>query len=873
MCMSYLPQQPFQTLNRFIHKTMSIGIGDNFNYQGSKFNMDRDSFQTKEAMKSYPETSLPPKGFRAYCAENDEYYEFNAENSVDPETGKWRMVDNPTAKKTVEDAKTNGDYAKEQGDAAKEAARKVTNDVLFKVFQSLTEEEQTQVKQNIGIGVEQKFQGQFESYSELEGVSSPAVGDYAYVGNPRNLYAYKSSGWANLGAFNYNIDQELDADSERGIANGVVTKGIASIEEKIGFNEYPTFSEKVSYQAGNVVNYNGKLYKFTANHAAGAWIGTDAVETDVVKAHIAQDTGDDENAVMSQKATSDKFTELESEKLDKSYTSESKIKDTSGGFFFCDKDGNVIAIIKSDGIQAIKFLDKSGNEIVSVTKDVIESLIGGKAVNETDVTALIKINTENIGVFDKKDDGFYFTDKNHNVIAKITSEGIQGIKFLDKDGNEVGTSNISGENGVVPIIENNKLVPSARKIHPLYGKDIYSFGNRLCKGTWEQMLADITGAKFNKEANNLTSWGGTFSGDIGGPLYNEEGYGKNGDMPGGIRRAKNFVMMPKETYGNKDVVFFENVHDTVSENENISDSTPFMWTRYAIYENKEFSGSNAQNDANSFFNENITSVLTEVGFTEPKVGSMVKLKIKSITIPLIFTNGATSTGSVKITINGTDFETEVSEGDSIEQVIDKISVWSFSDSTGWKNVKKDNTTINLQYVGGNNSTENDVITFDAQNTGVIASTQEKTESISYRTHAFMSLDVTDWTNSSHWSYYSSSNKMFNVWKGIIEYIQKNCPDTKMYMCLFPNSIYKKSDVRADGSFDVEAFYNSSQWKEHLKNRRCLTEVADYYNIPIIDLEKEMCVMSNWETYFPENNVHMKSNLYKRFAEIIASKVY
>ena len=218
---------------------MSIGIGDNFNYQGSKFNMDRDSFQTKEAMKSYPETSLPPKGFRAYCAEDDEYYEFNAENSVDPETGKWRMVDNPTAKKTVEDAKTNGDYAKEQGDAAKEAARKVTNDVLFKVFQSLTEEEQTQVKQNIGIGVEQKFQGQFESYSELEGVSSPAVGDYAYVGNPRNLYAYKSSGWVNLGAFNYDIDQELNADSERGIANSVVVKEINRIKnEKLNKNSF-----------------------------------------------------------------------------------------------------------------------------------------------------------------------------------------------------------------------------------------------------------------------------------------------------------------------------------------------------------------------------------------------------------------------------------------------------------------------------------------------------------------------------------------------------------------------------------------------------------------------------------------------------------
>ena len=54
---------------------MGINIGDNLNYQGSKFNVERDSFQTKALMKAYPETSLPPKGFRAYCAEDDEYYE------------------------------------------------------------------------------------------------------------------------------------------------------------------------------------------------------------------------------------------------------------------------------------------------------------------------------------------------------------------------------------------------------------------------------------------------------------------------------------------------------------------------------------------------------------------------------------------------------------------------------------------------------------------------------------------------------------------------------------------------------------------------------------------------------------------------------
>ena len=66
------------------------------------------------------------------------------------------------AKEQGDYAKEQGDYAKEQGDNAKEkgeeavsiaedAAKRVTNDVLFKTEQSLSEEEQAQVLKNIGI--------------------------------------------------------------------------------------------------------------------------------------------------------------------------------------------------------------------------------------------------------------------------------------------------------------------------------------------------------------------------------------------------------------------------------------------------------------------------------------------------------------------------------------------------------------------------------------------------------------------------------------------------------------------------------------------------------------------------------------------------
>lgn len=58
-----------------------------------------------------------------------------------------------------------------------------------------------------------------------------------------------------------------------------------TIAGNVGVNEYPIFSASKQYAAGDVVNYNGKLYRFTSVHAAGAWVGTDAIETSI-KAEI-----------------------------------------------------------------------------------------------------------------------------------------------------------------------------------------------------------------------------------------------------------------------------------------------------------------------------------------------------------------------------------------------------------------------------------------------------------------------------------------------------------------------------------------------------------------------------------------------------------
>ena len=63
---------------------------------------------------------------------------------------------------------------------------------------------------------------------------------------------------------------------------------IDNLNAYTGIDDYPTFSESTAYSAGDVVNYNGKLYKFTADHAAGAWTGTDIEKTDIIKANIEE---------------------------------------------------------------------------------------------------------------------------------------------------------------------------------------------------------------------------------------------------------------------------------------------------------------------------------------------------------------------------------------------------------------------------------------------------------------------------------------------------------------------------------------------------------------------------------------------------------
>lgn len=157
-----------------------------------------------------------------------------------------------------------------------------------------------------------------------------------------------------------------------------------NLEKNIGIDEYPEFDEGSTYNTGDVVSYNELLYQFIADHAAGAWIGTDVEETDVVKAHIVQELGTSENAVISQKRLTRELKKLTD-------NIEREITDHADDYFeFQDEEGNSILEITKGYIKAHKkFVDENGNEIGSTE---------GSSANN-DVSMEVREDSENIVKF------------------------------------------------------------------------------------------------------------------------------------------------------------------------------------------------------------------------------------------------------------------------------------------------------------------------------------------------------------------------------------------------------------------------------------------------------------------------------------------
>lgn len=76
-----------------------------------------------------------------------------------------------------------------------------------------------------------KFKGSYGELSQLQAAYPTAGnGSYAFVGNPRHLYEWVTNAWTDRGEFITNVDQAIDAQSERAISNKAVSAKLTELE-------------------------------------------------------------------------------------------------------------------------------------------------------------------------------------------------------------------------------------------------------------------------------------------------------------------------------------------------------------------------------------------------------------------------------------------------------------------------------------------------------------------------------------------------------------------------------------------------------------------------------------------------------------------
>lgn len=452
-------------------------------------------------------------------------------------------------------------------------------------------------------------------------------------------------------------------------------------------------------------------------------------------------------------------------------------------------------------------------------------------------------------IISKIGDEFGIADGQKNLILKVNKDGLFVNNIYDKDGNELG----SGGSG-------------SGFINQLDGKNFVSFGNSLCNGTWEAFLASLSGGLFDTDINDISSAGGSFTGFV-----LPESVIASDAARGGQYRAVKLVEYCIANDFEPEFLFFENVHDSFKGT--IEESPSFFYSQNLLFTGSQFY---SHSEAAAYWTANFASILSStVGVN--MVGTTISLELLTVAKLVEILTAPTASGNITVTIGSNSVNVAITAGMSIDEVLNEILVTDFS-IYGWS-ASKSGTSLKMTYLGTAGS-DTDVLSItDTDSTGITTGAETSTQSSSYRSYGFKSRDISYFNDSAYWSYlvnssYGSENACYPYWKGLIEYLQENLPNTKMYMLLFPNHGITMADYqREDGTFDIDLWKQSAKYLQNMNNRDGLSEVAKYYNIPVIDVEREMSISPyNWLTYFNQNDVHPKTAGYQAFANVIFEKL-
>ena len=400
------------------------------------------------------------------------------------------------------------------------------------------------------------------------------------------------------------------------------------------------------------------------------------------------------------------------------------------------------------------------------------------------------------------------------------------------------------------ILEIERSIKNANSL--LNGKTFWTIFDSLGQNTWQNHFTEISGAIFhedlNLKADKPISWGGSNS----SPSSDDSTQ----------QRALNLISY-KDSYP-IDYVFIENINDRGNNNFGTIEDKPFMRSQRIIYSSgNEFVD---YSSASTYLESNKSEIIKTI--QNRKVGTIISIpyqggsairgsKVKFLTRPAL-------EGDISINVNGHNYSVHVNASMTIQDVVNEFIKYSYG--PGWTDVDNGDGSISIFYYTETHFN----ITFDGGDTGVTANVEDTSGGGYVHTYYLgEDIDDTNWNDVNNWG---NGVTLFSIYKGIIEYLQKEIPQAKLYWVApfsigvdFSANTYKKSD----GSWSQDKYRQSELYKSNRKLYEVQKAVCEYYDILFLDLDsKSGMSIINVESYFNTNNVHPKKEGYDRYAEAI-----
>ena len=388
----------------------------------------------------------------------------------------------------------------------------------------------------------------------------------------------------------------------------------------------------------------------------------------------------------------------------------------------------------------------------------------------------------------------------------------------------------------------------------LQGKGFWTLFDSLGDGTpWQQQFADMTGCIFYPKLNRRhISYGGSDSAPA--------------TMNGTLGRAKLLVAL-KDSLP-IDIIMISNTNDMNFTDpdtgvEGSIDDEPWMQgckrtVTPGLMESKEA--------AKAYCQKNLRKILKATPKSQRGAGNMLvfpyaepkrhgnRIEIKAASKQggeICFHVGRSP--RVNLTLPA---------GMSVKETREWLSSKFYG--AGWSAVDNGDNSFTISYYYD----KNNKVRVDTKESGLQVEVTDGPRVEEY-VYYYTGKDASGWTKNSNWT---EKISLWSCYKGLMEYLQANLPNTQIYwfMPSYFNFDFDTPELlRADGSFDEEAFKKTERNRKWMQLSAMQRAIAHRYNCGVLEVGKYCGItLGNVRDYYNSKDPHLKKEGYAQWSKAL-----